>query len=530
MTSTQLSPTTTSQTDDGGGVNQEKSNVIQSIESKFLWIITIILALAGILLRIDKAVLGRSFRGDEAALASSIQNHSLLELITVPLGGSVTAPLGFLAIEKLVVSLLGFQDIFYRLLPIIAGCLSVILMYFVAKEVLDDFGAAFAVVAFSLNWMLSFYSSDLKQYSTDVAFTLLIYLMAARYFKNNSTKNIIWLTVAGLIALFCSHPAIFLLSAIGLALVYQTWRYGGDYKKIFLIGGLWVSVFLILYFLSYRYVGESTYNVSYWSNLGALMPIPPWKNPGWFVQRLSNFFVVDLNLSQFAFIEAALYGFGIVFFLLKKKWPWSFIFLGSMIFTFLASGIANYPFKGRLILFLAPSTLLAIGAGIDGFALISKTSTLLSHGIRWLLTAYLLVGPVISTYGYLQEPRAYPFQEDIKPAMSFVEQHIEANDQFVVYDQAVVTYKYYAPFFGMSNSPTIYLGDYRKKPINYNQVIDALPKNQRVWFIFSNVYETRNKISDRSYIFDYLKSIGGQIIDQYGGTDTFSSAYLVIIR
>jgi len=320
------------------------------------------------------------------------------------------------------------------------------------------------------------------------------------------------------------------LSAIGIALVFQTWRNRGDYKKIFLIGGLWVGVFLILYFLSYRYVGESTYNVSYWSNLGALMPIPPWKNPDWFVQRLSSFFIVDLNVSQFAFIEAALYGFGIVFFLFKKKWPWSIILLGSMIFTFLASGIANYPFKGRLILFLAPSTLLAIGAGIDGFALISKTSTFLSHGIRWLLTAYLLLGPIISTYDYLQEPRAYPFQEDIKPAMSYVEQHIEANDQFVIYDQAAVTYEYYAPFYGLNNFHAIYLGDYRKKPINYNLVIDALPKNQRIWFIFSNVLKTRDNISDRSYIFDYLKSIGGQIIGQYGGPDTFSSAYLVIIR
>jgi hypothetical protein len=198
--------------------------------------------------------------------------------------------------------------------------------------------------------------------------------------------------------------------------------------------------------------------------------------------------------------------------------------------TFLASGIANYPFKGRLILILAPSTLLAIGAGIDGFALILKTSTLLSHGIRWLLTVYLLMGPIISTIGYLQEPRAYPFQEDIKPAMSYVEQHIEANDQFVIYDQAVVTYKYYAPFYDLNNFHAIYLGDYRKKPINYNLVVDALPKNQRIWFIFSNVYKTRNEISDRTYIFDYLESIGGQIIEQYGGTDTFSSAYLVIIR
>jgi len=530
MTSAQFSYTATIQSNVGSDIDQGKTHVTQTIESKFLWILTLILTLAGILLRIEKAVLGRSFRGDEAAVASSIQSHSLLELITVPLGGSVTAPLGFLAIEKMVVGLLGFQDFFYRLIPLIAGCLSVILMYFVAKEVLDNFGAAFAVGAFSLNWMLSFYSSDLKQYSTDVALALLIYLMAARYFKNNSTKNIVWLTVVGLIGLFFSHPAIFILSAIGLALVYQTWRDGRGFKKIFLIGGLWVGVFLILYFVSYRYVGESTYNVSYWSNLGALMPIPPWKNPGWFVDRLDNFFVIDLNLSQFTFIETALYGFGIIFLLLKKKWSWSIILFGSMIFTFLASGIANYPFKGRLILFLAPGTLLAIGAGIDGLALILKTSPFLSHGFRWLLTAYLLVGPIISAYSYLQEPRAYPFQEDIKPAMSYVEQHLEANDQFVIYDQAAVTYQYYAPFFGLNNFYTIYLGDYRKKPINYNLVIDALPKNQRIWFIFSNVLKTRDNISDRSYIFDYLKSIGGQIIGQYGGPDTFSSAYLVIIR
>jgi hypothetical protein len=114
--------------------------------------------------------------------------------------------------------------------------------------------------------------------------------------------------------------------------------------------------------------------------------------------------------------------------------------------------------------------------------------------------------------------------------MSYVEQYLEANDQFVIYDQAAVTYQYYAPFFGLNNFYTIYLGDYRKKPINYNLVIDALPKNQRIWFIFSNVLKTRDNISDRSYIFDYLKSIGGQIIGQYGGADTFSSAYLVIIR
>ena len=166
-----------------------KIHIFQTIETKFLEILTLLLALGGILLRIEKAILDRSFRGDEAALASAIHNHSLYELLTVPLGGSVTAPLGFLAGEKLVVDLFGFQDFYYRLVPLIADCLSVVLMFFLAKILLGDFGTAFAVGAFSLNRMLSFYSSDLKQYSTDVAIALCIYLMVARYLKNKSTRT-----------------------------------------------------------------------------------------------------------------------------------------------------------------------------------------------------------------------------------------------------------------------------------------------------------------------------------------------------
>ena len=518
------------QTEVTGETNQKTTNIFQTIETKFLWILTCVFALAGIALRIEKALLGRSFRGDEAAMATAILYHSIVELATKPLGNTVTAPLGFLVIEKAAIQLLGHQDLIYRLIPLLGGCISVILMFFLTRELLGNFGATFAVGAFSLNWMLSFYSSDLKQYSTDVVIALIIYLMAARYLKNNTTTNLLWLAGIGLIGILCSHPAIFLLSPIGLALVYQTWGDRRELKKLFLVGALWISVFLVLYFLSYRIVGQNSYNVSYWNNLGALMPMPPWKNPGWFVQRLGNFFVVDLNLPQWTVIEAALYLFGIILFFRRQNRSWSFIFLGSMLFTFAASGIANYPFKGRLILFLAPSTFLAIGAGIDGLALKMKSLSFLSHGIRWVLTAFLLVGPVTSTYNYLNEPRPYPFNEDIKPALLYVEQHKEANDQFVVYDQADFTYEYYAPFYGLSKSDTIVLGDFRKQPQKYRLAIDALPKNQRIWFIFTNVLKTLNDVSDSSYIFDYISTIGGKVIERYGGDDTFSSAYLVIIK
>src|ERR1700690_4037369 len=134
--------------------DKRNTHILQRIETKLLWILTLLLALGGILLRIEKAILDRSFRGDEAALASAIKNHSLFELITIPLGGSVTAPLGFLASEKLVVSLLGTEDFYFRFVPLLAGCLSVILVFILAKILLNDFGAAFTAGAFSLNWML----------------------------------------------------------------------------------------------------------------------------------------------------------------------------------------------------------------------------------------------------------------------------------------------------------------------------------------------------------------------------------------
>ena len=225
-----------------------------------------------------------------------------------------------------------------------------------------------------------------------------------------------------------------------------------------------------------------------------------------------------------------MYGVGIIYFYLKHKWQWSIIFLGSIIFTLLASGIANYPFKGRLILFLAPGSLLTIGAGIDALALKVKSSSFLSHSLQWLLAAFLLWGPLTSAYNYLVQPRAFPYREDIKPVLLYVEQHKQPADQVVVYDEAAVTYAYYAPFYDLDGLPAIYLGDYRKKPIKYHQVIDGLPKNQRVWFVFSNVLVSKGNISDRTYMFDYLNSLGGRFIEQYGGSDTFSSAYLVITK
>jgi hypothetical protein len=264
--------------------------------------------------------------------------------------------------------------------------------------------------------------------------------------------------------------------------------------------------------------------------MNALMPIPPWKDPGWFIVRMSSFFNSVLNLSPWIALDAALYGIGIVSLFSRGKWQWSFLLLGSMLATLLASGIANYPFKGRLILFLVPSTLLAIGEGIEGLALWLKSSAALTRGLQWLLVAYLLWVPAGVTYFNVLQPRSFPYKEDIKPVLSFVQQHREKDDLIVVYDQAATTYEYYAPFYDLADAQTIMLDNYRKQPPKYRYAIDDLPKQQRIWIVFSNVLDTQGGVDVRTFILDYIKKIGGQIIEQYSVTDGISSAHLVVLK
>jgi hypothetical protein len=177
-----------------------------------------------------------------------------------------------------------------------------------------------------------------------------------------------------------------------------------------------------------------------------------------------------------------------------------------------------------------PSTLLAIGEGIEGLALWLKSSAALTRGLQWLLVAYLLWVPAGVTYFNVLQPRSFPYKEDIKPVLSFVQQHREKDDLIVVYDQAATTYEYYAPFYDLADAQTIMLDNYRKQPPKYRYAIDDLPKQQRIWIVFSNVLDTQGGVDVRTFILDYIKKIGGQIIEQYSVTDGISSAHLVVLK
>ncbi len=489
-----------------------------------------VLAASGIILRLQRFFLGRSFRGDEAALGLAIDNHSFLSLISKPLGGHLTAPVSFLGSEKVIAKVFGTQDFVFRLLPLLAGLCSVVLMYLLARKLVGIAGAVFCIGAFSLNWTAAFYASDLKQYSTDILFAIAIYMAAARYFDSDSPPNALILALTGLAAISFSHPAIFLLACVGPTLILRYRRDTQAIRHVVAMCLLWASVFVILYIVFYRAVGQQPYIVDYWNDLNGLMPIPPWRDWSWFVIRTNSFLTTVMMLSRYTAVYLVLYALGLFSFLRRGKWQWAAWLFGSILLTLVASAVANYPFKGRLILFLIPATLLVISEGVEWVASVLSPQPWMQRAAVWLLVLVMLWAPTHSLFKWLQQPRSAPYPEDIKPALAFVQANKQAGDLILVYHEAAPTYRYYAPFFGLSDDATIYLPDYRKNPEKYKGIIDVLPRNQRTWLVFSAVVETKGNVDEQTYILEYVRQTDGDVVAAHSVSDGISSAQLIIMR
>jgi len=96
-----------------------------------LWVAWGLIAL-GAALRVRQYAANRSLWLDEAMLALNFVHRSLPGLLR-PLESDQAAPLGFLVVEKLLESIAN-RDYVLRLFPLVAGCVSLYLLYRLARQ------------------------------------------------------------------------------------------------------------------------------------------------------------------------------------------------------------------------------------------------------------------------------------------------------------------------------------------------------------------------------------------------------------
>ena len=247
------------------------------------------LVILGLVFRFSQYFANRSLWLDEAFLAFNIVNHSFIKL-TQPLDYVQAAPIFFVWIERLIVKILGNTEFTLRLFPLFCGCLSVIIFYLLVRRIFKS-GGLLALSLIVLNGYLVYYSSEVKQYSTDLLVSLfLLWLFSRVHDGTYSLKYLVLYTLVGTISFWLSYPSLFILSSIGLLLFLRV-LINKKYTQLFQIGiifFIWAISFAGLYWVSLRSTQSNPTLNQFWQQY--FMPMPPWNSPSWFIPTFERLF------------------------------------------------------------------------------------------------------------------------------------------------------------------------------------------------------------------------------------------------
>ena len=139
----------------------------------------LVLLVVGAEMRVRQFLGNRSLWLDESLIARDIAGTSFAGL-TRPLRNNQGAPLLWLWSERGVTRLLGGGEQAFRLVPLLAGLLVLVLIWILARELLPAAAVPVAVGVVVLNPALLDYSTEVKQYESDVAVFLALALIATR--------------------------------------------------------------------------------------------------------------------------------------------------------------------------------------------------------------------------------------------------------------------------------------------------------------------------------------------------------------
>ncbi len=432
----------------------------------------------GALLRIAQYLANRSLWLDEAYLVPTILDRPLRDLFRPPEFRQVV-PVGFLLLERAATALFGRSEYALRSVPLLAGLISLPLFRSAASRFLPERGLPFAVALFAFSDPLIYYSSELKQYSTDVAIGLLLLLLAERARHEPAPRRIALLAVAGALAIWFSHPAVFVLAAAGVVLLRAAVRRGDrtGTAAVAAAGILWCASFAAFYFATLRAPGSSPEVLRFWS--ADFFPIPPrsLSNLYWLPQRLGAMFADPIGMT--------FRGLGILAFLTGIVVLWRAdrdrlgLLLGPLAFTLAASALRRYPFAGRLLLFLVPSFLILIALGVETIreALWPK-----ARAAAWILIALMLFHPVGISLKFLVWPRT---REEVRSAIADARAGRRPGDRLFVYPATEPVFRYYASrsvFRSEDLVPATWHPDWS----GYGPDFAALRGRGRIWILLSH--------------------------------------------
>ena len=334
---------------------------------------------AGVGLRLLQFLGGRSLWTDEATLALNVATRSFAGL-AAPLDFHQSAPLGFLWAERAVTQLLGVGELTLRLVPLLAGCALLVVAWRLGSRLLGRRGGLAVLAVTAVSPALAYYSNEAKPYSSDaLVAALLLWLAIAVVERRPRPADTAALALAGGVAVWCSAPAAFVLTGIGLVLGTSALRTGDRARlaQAAVAGIAWAVSFAGAWLAVYRDGGGGGYMQDYWE--GGFLSFESGREAARSLKESSqvvwNLFVTvpsssmparreQVLLALLALAVTALAALG-----LRRLWrsrnpATALLVVSPLLLTAAASLAELYPVSTRLVLFLAPPLFLLVGAGM----------------------------------------------------------------------------------------------------------------------------------------------------------------------
>lgn len=484
--------------------------------------LTVALLLIGVGLRVGQYAMGEALWYDELALARNLVERPFHELVASPLEYAQVAPPGFLLLEKVAITALGNNEYALRLFPLLCALASLPLFAYVARRTLTPAAALLAVTLFSLSPRLIAFAAQAKQYSTDVAITLLVTTLMLRWGERQPVKHAFpsaaLLGAVGLVVVWFSHAAVLVLAGLGVALSFEAnHRERLSLRNLAPIAILWSIGMLAVVTLGLHNMSSSThaYMQAYWSN--EFMPLPP-ESAGevlWIWRAFRGFFQREFRY-LFPAAGVLLMLLGAVSLIRLRRWP-ALVILAPLGVALVASAARQYPFGERVSLFLLPGILLLAVEGVDR---VRHTVATWWRPLGAMVLTVATAVPVYALYAYYP---MYP-KKEIPDVLAYVHAHRQPEDAVYVYYNAEHAVGYYGPRYGLPLQAVIIGrcpgGDARRLLTE----LDQFRGRPRLWVIISHAV---GPFRERETILGYLATIGverDKILTDNGRLS--SSAYL----
>jgi hypothetical protein len=403
------------------------------------------LVVVGMLGRLVRYFLQFPIWGDEAFVCVNFLDRGYLGL-TRELTHLQVAPALFLWSELTAFRLLGASELALRLVPLLAGLLSLGLFWRLARSTLTPPAAVLAVGLLAVaRWPVST-STLTKPYSFDLLMALLLLVPAVEWLRRpDRLRWLILLASAAPVALLGSYPAVFVAGAVSLALLPAAWRSGRGARGLFVAYNLLLAAaFLGSYWFVARQQLDpvagrvSDYLQTYWAD--AFPPASPWPLAKWLALihtgRMMAYPAGDANGGSAA--TFLLFAVGARAWWKSGRRTLLVLALTPFVLNMVAAAMHRYPYGGccRLSQHLAPAVCLLAGTGAA--ALLERLAPSAAARLRWagilcgLLALCGVIGLVCDVVRPYHDGDALWMRQTARQVLA----EVEANDQVVFVQQA----------------------------------------------------------------------------------------------